>query len=65
MPLGGGEPENLDWFEDVQARPFFRFQPGGQRVALMCAEGEGGAEVWVMEDFLPETDKTEKVRRVP
>jgi Tol biopolymer transport system component len=61
----GGEPERLDWFEQVRGVGFFRFQPGGQRVALMCAEGEGGSEVWVMEDFLPAPDRIERERRVP
>ncbi|MFH1765709.1 MAG: hypothetical protein ABIF09_16085, partial [Gemmatimonadota bacterium] len=65
VPVRGGKPEKLGWFEDAQARPFFRFQPGGSRIALMCAEGEGGAEVWVMEDFLPEANNAEKERRVP
>ena len=61
----GGEPEKLDWFEEVRGVGFFRFQPGGQRVALMCAEGEGGSEVWVMEDFLPEPEDPQGERRVP
>jgi hypothetical protein len=65
VPLGGGEPKKLDWFEEVQARPFFRFQPGGLRIALMCAEGEGGGEVWVMEDFLPGLEDAKEEGRVP
>ncbi len=55
VPVTGGQPERLDWFKDVNARAFFRFEPGGQRVALTCGEGEDGAEIWVMEGFLPVT----------
>lgn len=65
VPEGGGEPELLDWFADLRARPWFRFQPGGSRVALMCVEGDGGGEVWVMEDFLPELEETQGERRTP
>jgi Tol biopolymer transport system component len=64
VSVDGGIPENLDWFEEVRGG-FFRFQPGGSRVALTCAEGEGGAEVWVMEDFLPESQDVGDERRVP
>jgi Tol biopolymer transport system component len=53
VPVAGGQPERLDWFEELQPRPFFRFQPGGQRIALFREQGQGGAELWVMEDFLP------------
>jgi hypothetical protein len=65
VPEAGGEPEILDWFADVRARPWFRFQPGGSHVALMCVEGEGGGEVWVMEDFLPEPEHAQGERRTP
>ncbi len=65
VPEGGGEPEPLDWFADLRARPWFRFQPGGSRVALMCVEGDGGGEVWVMEDFLPDSQDAGEERRQP
>jgi len=50
----GGQPERLDWFGEAKCVPFFRFQPDGQRIALMCGEGQDGTEVWVMENFLPD-----------
>jgi len=53
VPVRGGSSERLDWFHQLKARPWLRFQPGGTRVALVCVEGEGGGELWVMENFLP------------
>jgi Tol biopolymer transport system component len=52
----GGEPERLDWYEDVDGRGGMRFHPDGGRIAL--TRGEFGSEVWVMEDFLPATAGT-------
>jgi dipeptidyl aminopeptidase/acylaminoacyl peptidase len=51
VPADGGEPERLDWYEDVDGRGGMRFHPGGRRIAL--TRGDFGSEVWVMEDFLP------------
>jgi Tol biopolymer transport system component len=51
----GGEPERLDWYEDVGGRGM-SFHPDGRRIALN--RGEFGSEVWVMEDFLPATAGT-------
>ena len=65
VPADGGEQEELDWLEENQALRFIRFQPNGSRVALSCSEGEGGGEVWVMEDFLPEPDAAPSERREP
>jgi Tol biopolymer transport system component len=50
VPAEGGEPERLDWYEDVDGRGI-HFHPDGRRIAL--SRGEFGSEVWVMEDFLP------------
>jgi Tol biopolymer transport system component len=58
VSVEGGTPEKLEWFKEANCRPFFRFEPGGQRVALQCGEGDSGLEVWVMEDFLPATAGT-------
>jgi Tol biopolymer transport system component len=51
IPAGGGEPEPLEWLMESGAL-MLRFHPDGRRVALTRVEGSG-AEVWVMEDFLP------------
>jgi Tol biopolymer transport system component len=50
VPAAGGQPERLDWYEEVGARGM-RFRPDGRRVALN--RGDYGSEVWVMEHFLP------------
>jgi Tol biopolymer transport system component len=67
VPVAGGSPEKLEWFEQERFRPFFRFQPGGQRIAFTRVEGQGGSEVWAMENFLPSDPNTESVgeRRTP
>jgi Tol biopolymer transport system component len=65
VPAGGGDPEELGWLEENRALPFIRFQPGGSRVAMTCREGEGGAEVWAMEDFLPAGEDPRDGRRAP
>jgi Tol biopolymer transport system component len=51
----GGQPERLDWYEEVGARGM-RFHPEGRRIALK--RGDFGSEVWVMENFLPATTGT-------
>jgi hypothetical protein len=62
----GGEPERLDWYEDVDGRGM-DFHPDGRRIALN--RGEFGSEVWVMENFLPSEataqSESEENRRVP
>jgi hypothetical protein len=65
VPVRGGEPELLDWLNTFRALPYIRFQPGGSKVALTCREGEGGVEVWVMEDFLPGPEDAQDERRAP
>jgi Tol biopolymer transport system component len=67
VPVDGGLPEKLEWFEQAHATSFFRFQPSGQRVALMCAVGQDASEVWVMENFLPSDASGEpgRERRTP
>ena len=60
----GGTPEQLDWSTEVECYPT-GFQPNGNRIALTCREGEGGDEVWVMEDFLPGPEAAKDGRRVP
>jgi Tol biopolymer transport system component len=54
VPASGGQPERLDWYEEIKAIGFFRFQPDGHRIAVTCEQGEVASEVWVMEDFLPD-----------
>jgi hypothetical protein len=64
VPMDGGQPEQLDWsFGDECI--LSGFHPSGRRVALTCSEGEGGDEVWVMEDFLPGPEENESGRRAP
>jgi Tol biopolymer transport system component len=55
IPAEGGQPERLDWYDEVRPRGM-RFRPDGRRVALN--RGDYGSEVWVMEDFLPATTGT-------
>jgi Tol biopolymer transport system component len=64
VPMDGGQPEQLDWsFGDECI--LSGFHPSGHRVALTCSEGEGGDEVWVMENFLPGPEENESGRRAP
>ncbi len=54
IPVEGGEPRNLGL-----AMPNLRdlrIHPDGQRIAFTA--GKFDAEVWVMEDFLPEHEGT-------
>jgi Tol biopolymer transport system component len=58
VPVAGGEPEKLEWateeyFKGTGTRSPVQFHPDGRRIALV--RREQGAEVWVMEDFLPAT----------
>jgi Tol biopolymer transport system component len=56
VPAGGGEPEQLDWYMEFDAKQIPSFHSDGRRIAFTV--GEFGAEVWVMEDFLPATAGT-------
>jgi len=54
VPVAGGEPQvrlKLEFETEVQGLRNLRFHPDGERVAFDAATG--GAEVWVMENFLP------------
>jgi Tol biopolymer transport system component len=51
VPANGGEPEQLDWYMEINAKQVPSFHPDGRRIAFTVSEF--GAEVWVMEDFLP------------
>lgn len=64
VPTAGGAPERLAW-NDADDCILTSIHPSGNRVALECREGEGGDEVWVMEDFLPTPEESESGRRVP
>jgi Tol biopolymer transport system component len=64
VPADGGTPEHLGWSTEVKCY-LTGFQPNGNRIALMCGEGEGGDEVWVMENFLPGTEARRGERRKP
>jgi Tol biopolymer transport system component len=57
VALGGGEPELLDWYTEYNGKTIPRFHPDGRRIAFSA--GQFGAEVWVMEDFLPGGQKGE------
>jgi Tol biopolymer transport system component len=55
VPAGGGDPQRIEYplgetgdLEDLSA---VRIHPDGRRIAFI--NQEGGAEVWVMEGFLP------------
>jgi Tol biopolymer transport system component len=47
----GGQPEKLLGL-DLKVGGGFRFHPDGRRIAFVA--GQGGSEIWVMENFLPE-----------
>jgi Tol biopolymer transport system component len=47
----GGEHEQLDWYMEFDVKQIPSFHPDGRRIGFTVAEF--GAEVWVMEDFLP------------
>jgi hypothetical protein len=64
VPAAGGPPERLAW-DNADRCVLTSFHPSGNRVALQCAEGEGGDEVWVMEDFLPRPVESGSERRIP
>jgi Tol biopolymer transport system component len=49
VPVVGGEPEKLDLSANRISK--IRFHPDGRRIAF--EGGRSGAEIWVMEDFLP------------
>jgi Tol biopolymer transport system component len=56
--VAGGEPEQLEWATEEYlkgsgTRNPVEFHPDGRRIAL--TRREQGAEIWVMEDFLPAT----------
>ncbi|UCC82138.1 MAG: PD40 domain-containing protein [Gemmatimonadota bacterium] len=51
VPGVGGEPEKLDLSANRISK--IRFHPDGRRIAFEA--GSRGAEIWVMENFLPET----------
>lgn len=51
VPAGGGEPEQLDWYMEFDVKQIPSFHPDGRRIAFTVSEF--GAEVWVMEHFLP------------
>ena len=57
VPVAVGEPEKLGGATEQDLHgPSIRFQPNGNRIALV--RRQSGAEVWVMENFLP-PDETE------
>jgi Tol biopolymer transport system component len=52
MPVTGGEPQKLGWATEAYlGEASLRFHPDGSRIALV--RRQEGAEVWVMESFLP------------
>ena len=56
VPIAGGEPEKMVWAAEEYlngsgTRSPVQFHPDGSRIALV--RRQQGAEVWVMEDFLP------------
>jgi Tol biopolymer transport system component len=51
VPAVGGEPEQLDWYMEHNVKQIPSFHPDGRRIAFTVSEF--GAEVWMMEDFLP------------
>jgi hypothetical protein len=56
VPVAGGEPEKLEWATEEYlkgsgTRSPVQFHPDGNRIALV--RRQHGAEVWVMQDFLP------------
>ncbi len=53
----GGEPERLGL--DSTPRPELHIHPGGRRVAFTARERTTMDEVWVMENFLPESKTSE------
>jgi Tol biopolymer transport system component len=59
VPAGGGEPEQLLQVSNAALNlvQIPSFHPDGRRIAFTVMEG-GGAEVWVIEDFLPATAGT-------
>jgi Tol biopolymer transport system component len=51
IPSQGGEPTNLGLAANENAR--ISFHPDGRRIAFTA--GETNTEVWVMENFLPDS----------
>ncbi len=49
VPAAGGPPEKLDLSMEQMRK--IRFHPDGRRIAFEA--GSSGAEIWVMEHFLP------------
>lgn len=54
IPVEGGDPELLQW-EGMEQQIGIRFHPDGERIAFTA--GGYAFEVWVMEDFLPGSDR--------
>jgi Tol biopolymer transport system component len=52
IPAEGGEPRKLELGVKVD---HMSLHPDGQRIAFTRPEPGGGGEVWVMENFLPES----------
>ncbi len=52
IPAEGGEPRKLELGVKVNN---FALHPDGRRIAFTRREPGGGGEVWVMENFLPES----------
>ncbi|MCH7557539.1 MAG: PD40 domain-containing protein [Planctomycetes bacterium] len=52
ISAGGGEPQELDL--EMPSLNHVRFHPDGRRITF-TARAEGKIEVWVMENFLPES----------
>ena len=59
IPTAGGEPAQIEGAKPPDARQIFglRLHPDGRRIVLAAGQGVYGFrnEVWVMENFLPET----------
>lgn len=66
VPADGGESEQLGWYMEFDVKQIPSFHPDGRQIGFTV--GKFGAEVWVMEDFLPShatrSEKKEN-RRVP
>jgi Tol biopolymer transport system component len=56
VPAVGGVPEQLDWYMEFDVKQIPSFHPDGRRIGFTVSEF--GAEVWVMEDFLPSATGT-------
>jgi Tol biopolymer transport system component len=53
VPVVGGEPQKIKFQQTFRNRP--TVHPDGQRIAFGSTEGQSSdAEVWVMENFLPQ-----------